>query len=130
MKTRHTSVLIIARPGSLRDGLRALLTTSRRIELIEEAEDEADILRIIAEGRPAVVLLDASLAPGGARTLLDKIRQLSPETRRIVLAETVLQKQEIEAPGAEVVILHGSPAATLLLTVEAYLSGPEEQIIG
>ena len=130
MSINHTSVLIVARSGSLRDGLRALLTTSRRIELLGEAEDEAEVLRIVAEGRPAVVLLDASLAPGGARALLDQIREISPETRRVVLAETVQQKKEIEAPGAAVVLLHGSPAATLLLTVEGYLSGPEEQATG
>lgn len=125
MKTKHTSVLIVARPGSLRDGLRALLTASRRIELIEEAEDEAEVLGIVVERRPAVVLLDASLAPAGTRTLLDRIRVISPETRRVVLAESVQQKREIEAPGADVVLLHGAPAATLLLTIEKYLSGPE-----
>ncbi|HEX6384270.1 MAG TPA: hypothetical protein VF177_06340 [Anaerolineae bacterium] len=130
MSTNHASVLIVARSGSLRDGLRALMTTSRRIELLEEAEDEAEVLRIVAEGRPAVVLLDASLSPGSVRALLDQIKLASPGTRRVVLAETVQQKQEIEAPGTEIVLLHGAPAATLLLTVEAFLPGPEEQVTG
>lgn len=116
--TSQLSVLILARPGPLRDGLRALLLAMPQIESVVEQEDARLAVEEVARNRPDLALVDAESSGNQTRRLLDEIQQASPVTRRIVLAGTVHQKHDLEAPSAELIILHGTPAAEVAATIE------------
>lgn len=118
-----TLVLIVARPGPLRDGLRALLTAIPQIDRIIQIDDIAVALSVIAEQRPALVLLDCIPRSVEWCTAVRRVKVESPETRTIVLAEDVLQQQAAQA-AADVVLLKGASAADLYATVERLLHQP------
>ncbi len=116
------TVLIVARSISLRDGLRALFMTIPRINNIADAVDAASALDVVSDLRPSVVVLDAgSLAPA-APSLLTQIKMVSPETNRIVIAETVRQMQEIKSAGAESIFLQGVPGVELVEAAKRFLA--------
>lgn len=116
------TVLIVARSVSLRDGLRALFMTIPRIDGIVDAADAASALNVVGDLRPLVVVLDAgSLAPA-ASSLLNQIKIVSPETKRIVIAETVQQMQAIKSTDAESVFLQGVPGVELVEATKRFLA--------
>lgn len=121
MADRKT-VLIVARSGLLKDGLRALLMAIPRIDEIAEATDAKTALTAVEDLRPAVVLVDASFLAQAVRTLLTQIKIVSPQTKRIVIAETVHQMREINSTDAESVFLQGVPGVELVETTERFLS--------
>lgn len=113
-------VLIVARPGPLRDGLRALLTAIPQIDRIVQADDMPAALDVIAEHRPALVLVDCIPRSDEWCTAVRRVKVESPQTRTIALAEDVQQQQAAQAM-ADVVLLKGAPAAELYATLERLL---------
>ena len=97
-----------------------------QIQAVLVAEETSAALRMIADHRPALDLLDMVLPGNGAGTVLKEIRTRWPLTRCIVLADDVQQQQESEAAGADAVLIKGFPAAKLVATIEGLLSREEK----
>jgi DNA-binding NarL/FixJ family response regulator len=123
MMTKPALALIVTGPGSLQKGLVAMITTMPQIQAVLVTEEASAALRMIADHRPALVLLDMVLPGNGAGTVLKEIRTSWPSTRCIILADDIRHQQEAEAAGADVVLIKGFTAATFLVTVEGLLSG-------
>lgn len=121
--TKPALALIVTGPGSLQKGLVAMITTMPQIQAVLVTEEASAALRMIADHRPALVLLDMVLPGNGAGTVLKEIRTSWPSTRCIILADDIRHQQEAEAAGADVVLIKGFTAATFLVTVEGLLSG-------
>jgi DNA-binding NarL/FixJ family response regulator len=116
-----SDALIVTGPGSLQNGLLALMTAMPQIEVIGEAGDAIAALEMIAEHRPDLVLLDTDLPGSEPWTLLQRIKHDWPATRCIALAENVAQQQEAEAAGADIALVKGFPPAKLIAAVESLL---------
>ena len=112
-----TAALIVAKPGPLRDGLRALMTATPQIEAVEEVEDISLALRVVFEHCPDLVVLDSDLANGEVWMTVRRTKARCPGVRCIVLANDIQQNQEAEAAGADAVLLKGFPAASLIATI-------------
>lgn len=123
MKESNGTVLIVARPGELRDGLRALLTTTGKIRHISQADDGPAALAIVGQSCPQVAVLDCNIPDGEVQTLLARIKAACPETRCLVLADSAEQQREAESAGADVTVLKGFPAARLAQTLARLLQG-------
>jgi DNA-binding NarL/FixJ family response regulator len=66
-------VLILSEPGLLAQGMRSLLESDPRIEIVGITADVERAAEIIREEQPAVILVDADhlrLSLGGARTTI------------------------------------------------------------
>ena len=124
--TKPALALIVTGPGSLQKGLVAMITTMPQIQAVLVTEEASAALRMIADHRPALVLLDMVLPGNGAGTVLKEIRTRWPLTRCIVLADDVQQQQESETAGADAVLIKGFPAAKLVATIEGLLSQEEK----
>lgn len=122
-----TMVMILAEPGPLRDSLRAFLLTSPQIEAVDLVDDAPSALGVVIEHRPALVLVDAGLSDNGDLTALRQIKTEGFQSRCLVLADDIQQKQRAEAAGADVALLKGFPAAKLFEIVERLL--PEQKEI-
>ena len=122
MPKQVTLALIVARPGPLRNSLQALMTTMPQIEILAETSDPSALLRMGAEIRPDVVLLDASLREEQVWAALGQIKEEWSQTRSIVLVEDSQQQQKAQASGADVVLIKGYPAANLIAAIERLLS--------
>jgi DNA-binding NarL/FixJ family response regulator len=121
MIQQHTSVLIVAKPGPLREGLGALMRAIPQINSIDEVDDACLALTRASEQRPAVVLLGTYLLGDKVWCMLRQIKTQWPKIRCVVLAENDQQQREAQAAGADAVFLNGFPAARLVSTVENLL---------
>lgn len=68
------------------DGIKRALETAPDITVVGEAMSGADMLRIIPECRPDVVLLDLRMPNGDGLETLSRIREQHPELKVIILS--------------------------------------------
>lgn len=113
-----TSILIAARPDRMRDSLCLLLESRRGFRVVGHADDCGAALRMVAEQRPVLVLLDTNLPGERLAVLLEQIRINAPQSRCLVLADDVWQRREACAAGADGTLLKGFPAEELLQIIE------------
>lgn len=120
--TNRVSVLIIARPGRMREGLRALLRMMPKIELIGQVDQGSAALERVTQARPALVLLDSSLPFAEMELALRQIKAEWPQTQCIVVADNILQQGLAQAAGADGVLLKGFATETLFTTINEVLA--------
>ena len=101
MKESNGTVLIVARPGELRDGLSALLAATGKVGRITQADDGQAALALIGQSCPLVAVLDWDPTGGDLPTLLKRIKAECPGTKCLVLADGVEQQREAEFAGAD-----------------------------
>jgi DNA-binding NarL/FixJ family response regulator len=119
--TNRVSALIVARPGRMRNGLRALLRTIPRIEIVGQVDQGSAALGMVTLERSALVLLDSSLPFEEMRMALKQIKAEWPQTRCIVLVDNLQQQGMAQAAGADGVLLKGFAAETLFMTIDEVL---------
>src|SRR3954447_14355834 len=97
-------VLVVDDFPLVREGLTASLEVDPGIDVIGEAADGDEGLRLARELRPDVVLVDMRMPGLGGPVLLTRIREELPETRVLVVtasekAETLLEAVSAGAAG-------------------------------
>jgi DNA-binding NarL/FixJ family response regulator len=126
MTMRPTLALIATRPGSLQDSLVALMTTMDQVNAVLIAEDGASALRMMAQHRPALVVIETGLPTEEGHVPLQEIKTRWPQTRCIALVEDIEQQQQAESAGADVVLIAGFPPARFIAAIEGMLSHGKE----
>ena len=121
MKT-DASVLLVAKPSRVRDGLRALLRTIPHLRIVGQAEDSPSARALVSEQRPALVLLGANLPNDEVQIVLAQTKAECPETRCIALVDSSQRQWLAEIAGADSVLLTGFPPAKFVSTIEELLS--------
>ncbi len=120
VETGGVTVMIVATPGPVGDGIEAVLTAIPHVTLVDSVGDAALALARAAALRPGLVVLDDSF-PGEAGLLaVRQIKAAAPGTRGIVLVDDVRGYAAAVAGGADAVLLKGSPAAELFALVERW----------
>jgi DNA-binding NarL/FixJ family response regulator len=115
------SALIVALPDRLRDSLKVLLTTLPGIRFIDQVDNGASAFRLIMQDRPGLVVIDANL-PDNQTWILIKLTKLKqPQSRCIVLVDTLEQQQLATKVGADAALLKGFAVSELLVTIERLL---------
>lgn len=115
-------ILIVARPGRLRDTLCALVTTIPRLEIIGQVGDRSAALKLVTEQQPGLILIDSSWPDNEVKAMLEQIKAERPRACCIVLTDNEQQQQVAISAGADEVLLKGSPAMNLLTNIEKLLS--------
>jgi two-component system response regulator DevR len=69
----------------VRQGLRSILEPDPQFEVVGEAGNGADALRIVAEQQPDIVLLDLKLPDMGGVELCQRISEANPQTAVLIL---------------------------------------------
>ena len=113
--------LIVARAGTLKNGLLALMTTIPQVSVVLVAEDVSSALRMIMDHRPKLLLLDMDLPEDGAQTILVQLKSKSLDIGSIALVDSVQQGQDAESLGADAVLFKGFLAAKLISVTEEIL---------
>ena len=127
MPESGASALIMAQPGPLRDGLRALLIAMPEINAVEEIGDLPSALKMALGRAPALIVLDSGLAGSDIWRAVRQAKARWPQSQCIFLADTVEQQVEAEAAGADAILLKGVPPAKLIATVVRLLPHRGEQ---
>ncbi len=113
MEERIRLLIADDRPRS-RHGMRALLTTWPRFEIVGEATDGQEAIRLVEQCQPDVVLIDVRmpLLDGLAATRLIKSRW--PSVRVVVLSLYPFYRAEALAAGADAFLVKGCLVNELL----------------
>lgn len=125
MGSRPVRIVIADDHPIFRDGLRKLLEEEPDLEVVGEATDGAEAVRLARELKPDILLLDFAMPrhPG-----LEALRALEAEhegPRTIVLTASIEKRQIIEALqlGARGVVLKESATQLLLKSIRAVMTG-------
>ena len=96
-------ILIADDHGVLRAGLRALLNAEEGLEVVGEAADGPETLRMALESEPDMVLLDISMPGPGGIEITRQLKKRLPQTRVLILSaheDQSLLRQAIQAGAA------------------------------
>jgi DNA-binding NarL/FixJ family response regulator len=123
--SRISRILIAEDHTILRDGLRALLAGLPEVEVVGEAVDGLEAIRLANELQPDLILLDLSMPRTSGLEALKEIKRLHPGTQILVLT---VQKAEdyVHAAlraGADGYVLKDSTSAELFLAIRSILAG-------
>ena len=110
-------VLIVDDRTQAREGLKALLTTVPPVQVIGEAADGQEAMRLVEEQRPDVVLMDARMPGMDGLQATRRIKDLWPEIRVVVLTIHATYRQEALTAGADAFLVKGCPAGDLLAAI-------------
>jgi DNA-binding NarL/FixJ family response regulator len=100
-----------------RDGLRSLLDTVPEVDVIGEAGDGREALRLAQEHRPDVVLLDAQMPGVGGLEATRLIKDRWPQVRVVVLTMYGSYRQDALAAGADAFLIKGCSDQDLLAAI-------------
>ena len=109
----------------LRTGFRMILEAEPDIEVVGEAVDGADAVRIAARVRPDVVLMDIRMPIMDGVTATEKLTALSPDIRILILTTFDLDEYVMNAlrAGAAGFLLKDVRAADLIHAVRVVAAG-------
>ena len=120
-----TRILIADDHLIIRQGLRLILETEDDLQLVGEASDGAEALRLCAELHPDVVLMDMRMPGMDGITAIEQLRQTMPEIAVVILTtfnEDGLMLRGIRA-GAKGFLLKDTDRITLFDTLRAAARG-------
>ena len=118
-------VLLVEDHGLVRAGLRALLAAMPDIEVVGEARDGNEALRLVEQLHPDLVLMDISMPGMDGLAATRKISQLDPRPKVLILsmhAERAYVREAFVA-GASGYLLKDSESTELALAVSALARG-------
>lgn len=123
--TAATSILLVDEHRMFRDGLRCLLEDHGDLQVVAEAGDGREAVRVACEKRPDLVLIELHLPRLSGLEAIRYIRKESPATRCIVVSTHGGQGQVKEAllAGATGYVPKSSPARELVDAIESVRSG-------
>jgi two-component system, NarL family, response regulator NreC len=118
-------VLIADDHAILRAGLRMLIDSQPDMNVIGEAQNGEEAIRLAAEKRPDVVILDITMPGGGGLRAISEIRKNTPLSRVLLLTmhEEPAYLRTALASGAAGYVLKRSVDANLLAAIRAVYKG-------
>jgi DNA-binding NarL/FixJ family response regulator len=110
-------VLIADDRARSRDGLRALAATWPKVEVVGEASDGREAVRLAEAVRPDVVLMDVRMPglDGLAATRL--IKERWPQVRVVILTMYPMHRKEALSAGADAFLVKGCATEELLAAI-------------
>jgi DNA-binding NarL/FixJ family response regulator len=108
----------------IRTGLTSLLAGTD-IEVIAEAANGKDALKVALRDKPEIILLDIRMPDGDGLSTLEKLRQKVPESKVIMLStyDNPTYIARAVALGASDYVLKGSCRDDIIATIQACAAG-------
>jgi DNA-binding NarL/FixJ family response regulator len=110
-------VLIADDRARSRHGLRALLTTYPGIEVVGEAGNGKEALRLVEERQPDAVVMDAKMPGMDGLTATRAIKGRWPEIKVIMLTMYSARRADALGSGADAFLMKGCPPQELLSAI-------------
>ena len=134
---KSTRVLLVDDHALVRAGLQALLQKSQDIEIVAQASNGDDALRLIETHQPDVILLDIAMPGPSGLEVAAHVSQKFPDVRVIMLSMYANEEYVLQAlrSGAAGYLLKDADADELELAVravargETYLSPPVSKTV-
>jgi len=125
MDTKKKKIVIVEDHTILREGLKALLSSVTELEVVGEAEDGREAMKLASELEPDLMLMDLSMPRMNGIEAIKEIKKHHPEIKILVL--TVYKTEEyvlasLQA-GADGYILKEANYSEFLLAIRNVLMG-------
>ena len=123
--TSKKTILIAEDHTILREGLRSLLNTDQDFEVVGEAEDGREAIRVAEKIMPDLVLMDLTMPKMNGLEAIKEIKKRSPASKILVL--TVHKTEEyilaaLEA-GADGYVVKDATHSELIMAMQKVLAG-------
>ncbi len=109
----HIRILVADDHPRSRSGLRALLGTLSNVEVIGEAKDGLEAVRLVAQHHPDVVLLDARMPVMDGLEAARQVKTRWPEIKVVLLTMYKTCLAEALAAGVDAFLVKGGPLEKL-----------------
>lgn len=120
-----TRIVVVDDHHIVREGLRALLATEPDFQLVDEASDGLEAIRLVERLEPDVLILDVMIPGLNGLDVTRRVSKSSPKTRVIILSMHSNEAYVIEAlkNGAAAYVLKGATATELVLAIREVAAG-------
>jgi DNA-binding NarL/FixJ family response regulator len=122
---RKWRVVLVDDHTLFRDGLRTILELEDDIEVIADVESAEDLVELVWQIKPDLVLLDICMPQGNGLDAVPAVVRINPETRVLVLTASDEQNEHVRALmlGAKGVVLKDSARQTLMEAIRTVCRG-------
>ena len=122
---RKRRIVIVDDHTLFREGLRTILSTEENVEVVADAESAEDVVELVWQTRPDVLLLDIRMPQGSGLDAIPAVLKISPNTQVLVLTASDDREDHVRAfrLGAKGVILKDSARQTLLQAIQSVCRG-------
>jgi two-component system response regulator DegU len=122
---RKRRIVIVDDHTLFRDGLRTILSTEDDVEVVADAESAEDVVELVWQTRPDVLLLDIRMPQGSGLDAIPAVLKISPNTQVLVLTASDDREDHVRAfrLGAKGVILKDSARQTLMQAIRLVCRG-------
>jgi DNA-binding NarL/FixJ family response regulator len=120
-----TTVVLVDDHPLVRQGMRAVIEAQHDIEVVGEASEGADAVRVCGETRPDVVLMDLQMPGLNGIEATKQVRTASPSTAVLVLTmydDDTMVFEAISA-GAAGYLLKGSDGTDIVAAIQSAAQG-------
>ena len=117
--------LLVDDQALFREAMHTLLALDNGVEIVAEAANGEEALRLVAEHRPQVVLMDLRMPLMCGAEATRRIRAIYPEIRVLVLTTFDLEEDVFDAlrAGASGYVLKNTPSAQLVEAIKIVAAG-------
>ena len=118
-------IVIVDDHTLFREGLRTILEMEDGLEVVADAESAEDIVELVWQTRPDVLLLDIRMPQGSGLDAVPAVCRISPNTTVIVLTACDEMEEHVRAfkLGARGVVLKDSARGTLVQAIRSVCRG-------
>jgi two-component system response regulator NreC len=123
--TAPITILLADDHTVVRSGLRMLLESHERFQVLDEAGNVSETLELVSERRPRVLILDLNMGNESALDVIPQLRTDAPETQIVVLTmqnDPAFARAALRA-GAVGYVLKDAADAELMSAVESAAEG-------
>jgi len=125
MPNRKQTIVIAEDYTILREGLRALISSNPKFDVVAEAGDGREAISLVEKLKPDLVLTDLSMPRMNGMEAIREIRKRVPETKIVVL--TIHKTEEyilaVLKAGADGYVLKDATHDELIMAIKNVLSG-------
>lgn len=109
----------------VRRGIAALLRAERDLDVVAEAADGAEALRLVEQHRPDVLIVDLEIPELSGLEVIPRVRRSAPRTRVIVLSMHGSESYVAQAlrGGASGFVLKSAPSSDVVRAVHQVAAG-------
>ena len=118
-------IVIVDDHTLFREGLRTILEMEEDIEVVADAENAEDIVELVWETKPDVLLLDIRMPQGSGLDAVPAVLRISPRTQVLILTASDEKEEHVRAfrLGAKGVVLKDSARQTLMQAIHTVRAG-------